>query len=135
MIKLNAFGFSEVRRKSILYLTSAEPLINEIGQPWKEYDLAWKCLDTFRQQNQGSILFYFYHSCWNRLVTTQLLLPVIAKVKDGNSGATATSAQSFGGGQFNLTLLEFWPLSLMMVKYFSGARCIIKLYMFTGCCA
>jgi hypothetical protein len=59
---------------------------------------------------------------WNRLVTTQLSLPATAKVEGGNSGVTATSAQNFGGGQFSSTLLEFWPSSLMMVKYSSGAR-------------
>ncbi|KAK8690869.1 hypothetical protein V6N13_074395 [Hibiscus sabdariffa] len=42
-----------------------------------------------------------------RLVSTQPLLLVIVKVKVGNSGVTVTSAQSFGGVRFSLTLLEF----------------------------
>ena len=48
-----------------------------------------------------------FASFLRRSVTIQHSLPAIVKVEAGNVGVTATSVQSFGGDQFDLTQLEF----------------------------
>ncbi|CAL5407089.1 unnamed protein product [Camellia sinensis] len=53
-----------------------------------------------------ALLWPLDSAAFKMLVTTQQLLPTIAKEKAGNSGVTVTLEPNFGGHQFNLTLLE-----------------------------